>query len=67
MSRDYRIGVTLFIIGGFIGLLALLPRGELGGCISLNLIKQQVNKSTLGTYCWTDEANDYYCIIRKDK
>ena len=43
-----------------------VPKSHLGGCISLNLIKQQVNKSTLGTYCWNEDGVKY-CIYRKDK
>ena len=56
---------------GLISLLLVLImvgscKSELGGCISLNLIKLQVNKSTLGTYCWNEDGVKY-CIYRKDK
>jgi len=63
-----RSGVVLII--AVVGMLAVLafvkPPSHLGGCISLNLIKNQVNKSTLGSYCWTDNSGSY-CITRREK
>ena len=59
-------GMIIALIVGIIlvGLIHSKKPSHLAGCISLNLIKNQVNKSTLGSYCWTDNSGSY-CITRR--
>lgn len=67
MSEANKVMIALLMAGGTILILSLFsPPSKLGSCISLNLIKNQVNKSTLGKYCWEDSSGKY-CIIRRDK
>ena len=66
MQERSGIILVLLVVGILAALAIVAPPSKLGGCISLNLIKNQVNKSTLGSYCWTDNSGSY-CLIRKEK
>lgn len=66
MSDRSKLLLSMIFIGVFMwSVVRLAKPSHLGGCISLGLIMNQVNKSSIGSYCWSDDTG-YYCLIRKD-